>query len=257
MRRLIGASALIGLAACTAEIPDSAAGVGFSNTPQPPEAAITASPLPPAGTLSDEVRPVDTAALAPAPATAPTIAAASSGNVASGQPGSANADLARETAAALAAAEANSGVLPVQAGPGNPAPEFYNNPGISDENDFAAVSSRQSIESDARRIEQNRAQYQNVAPTKVPTRPSTTDPNIVSYALSTQNPRGNRIYSRSGVNLATKAQRACAKYVSPDKAQTDFLAKGGPERDRLGLDPDGDGYACGWDPAPFRNVVRN
>ena len=38
----------------------------------------------------------------------------------------------------------------------------------------------------------------------------------------------------------------------PDQAQQDFLAKGGPERDRMGVDPDGDGFACAWDPRPFR-----
>ena len=31
-----------------------------------------------------------------------------------------------------------------------------------------------------------------------------------------------------------------------------FLAAGGPERDRKGIDPDGDGFACGFNPAPFR-----
>jgi hypothetical protein len=29
------------------------------------------------------------------------------------------------------------------------------------------------------------------------------------------------------------------------------LARGGPDKDPRGLDPDGDGFACGWDPAPF------
>ena len=37
-----------------------------------------------------------------------------------------------------------------------PAP---NNPGLSDEQDFGAVSDRQSIESDAERLERNRALY--------------------------------------------------------------------------------------------------
>ena len=53
---------------------------------------------------------------------------------------------------------------------------------------------------------------------------------------------------------AEKAIRACAAYSSPDRAQEDFLASGGPERDRKSLDPDGDGFACAWDPAPFRAV---
>jgi hypothetical protein len=49
----------------------------------------------------------------------------------------------------------------------------------------------------------------------------------------------------------------CDRYRSKDEAQQDFLAKGGPERDAYGLDPDGDGYACGWDPRPFRLAVGN
>ncbi len=32
---------------------------------------------------------------------------------------------------------------------------------------------------------------------------------------------------------------------------------GGPERDQFGIDPDGDGYACRWDPSPFRKAVGN
>ena len=50
-------------------------------------------------------------------------------------------------------------------------------------------------------------------------------------------------------------QRNCADYRTPDEAQRDFLTRGGPERDSRGLDPDGDGFACGWDPAPFRAAV--
>ena len=119
------------------------------------------------------------------------------------------------------------------------------------------MSSERTIASDAARIEQNRQQYQVIQPTALPTRSGTSDPNIVSYALQTSHPRGTRLYSRSGINLASRAQRACAGYPSPDQAQIDFLAKGGPERDRLGVDPDGDGYACAWNPAPFRAAVQN
>jgi hypothetical protein len=49
-----------------------------------------------------------------------------------------------------------------------PAP---NNPGLSDEQDFGAVSDRQSIESDAERLERNRALYTLIEPIEVPTRP--------------------------------------------------------------------------------------
>ena len=66
-----------------------------------------------------------------------------------------------------------------------------------------------------------------------------------------------RNVNAKGMQRHTKAARNCGKYPSDDQAQIAFLDRGGPERDRLGLDPDGDGYACGWDPAPFRNAVKN
>lgn len=82
-------------------------------------------------------------------------------------------------------------------------------------------------------------------------RPGSSGPNIVDYALATTNPKGTQLYKRSGFSVSSAAAK-CAGYASPDLAQEAFLAKGGPEKDRLGLDPDGDGYACAWDPSPFR-----
>ncbi len=158
----------------------------------------------------------------------------------------ANADIANQTAAALASTSAQPTVTPVP-----------NNIGISDEQDFGAVSERRSIESDAARIEQNRQTYEVVAPTAVPERGSDGQPNIVQYALSTSNPVGTQLFSRAGFNLQAKAQRNCAQFPSPDQAQIAFLSNGGPQRDRKGLDPDGDGYACSWDPSPFRSAINN
>lgn len=40
----------------------------------------------------------------------------------------------------------------------------------------------------------------------------------------------------------------CTAYATPRAAQAEFTARGGPERDPLGLDPDGDGNACGYRP---------
>ncbi|WP_425043750.1 hypothetical protein [Primorskyibacter sp. S87] len=255
------------LAACEPAIPDSAAGVGF-NTPEyraERERALTGEtvngdPLIPAAVVSAEALPPAD----PATVGAPTQTAQSTsqplqaaGAVYVPEAGDTAADIANETAAALAAASQNSGVAPVQANPSNPAPALVSNPGISDENDFAAVSARQSIESDAERISRNRAQYEVVAPTTVPDRPGDAGPNVVNYALSTKHPKGTQLYKRVGFNLQAKAQRKCATYASADQAQVAFLQKGGPEKDRVGLDPDGDGYACGWDPSPFRNAVGN
>lgn len=126
------------------------------------------------------------------------------------------------------------------------------NPGISDEQSFDAVASRETIESDAERLARQRAAYQVVQPQAIPERPGDRGPNIVSFALSTSNRVGEQVYRRSGTTSDSKFQRACARYASSDQAQEAFLEAGGPDRDRQGLDPDGDGFACYWDPSPFR-----
>lgn len=139
----------------------------------------------------------------------------------------------------------------------NPAPApATNNAGISDEQDFSAVSARESIESDAQRRAAQAAQRQEIQPTALPDRPADTGPNIVQYALNAPNSRGQEWYSRSLLTTQARFQRNCAEYNSPDAAQRDFLARGGPERDPRGIDPDGDGFACGWDPAPFRLAAQ-
>lgn len=125
-------------------------------------------------------------------------------------------------------------------------------PTISDENDFGAVASRETIESDAQRRQEQAAARQVVQPTALPTRPANTGPNIVAYALNAPNVKGQEWYSRSLLSGQSRFQRNCAGYNNPDAAQRDFLARGGPERDPRGIDPDGDGFACGWDPAPFK-----
>ena len=76
-------------------------------------------------------------------------------------------------------------------------------------------------------------------------------PVLVRYAFAAQHAPGQAVYTRSG-GSASQAARVCASYASADAAQTAFLAAGGPQRDPRGMDPDGDGFVCGWDPAPFR-----
>lgn len=151
-----------------------------------------------------------------------------------------------------AARAANSGIAPVEASPSNPAPAVVNDAGISSEQNFDAVSAQRSIQSDKDRIAANRAQYTLIAPTDVPTRPGTNTPNIVEYALRTTNPVGASLYRRFGLRSAQRHANACARFASADQAQMEFLGRGGPEKDRKGLDPDGDGFACSWDPTPFR-----
>lgn len=127
--------------------------------------------------------------------------------------------------------------------------------GVSDEQDFGAVSSRESIESDKARIAANRAQYVVIQPGALPVRPGDTGPNIAEYAIATNNPVGVALYNRPSIYLVN-VKTACLKFTSSDLAQQAFLAAGGPNKDPKGLDPDGDGFACDWDPRPFRAALQ-
>ena len=94
-----------------------------------------------------------------------------------------------------------------------------------------------------------------VRPVRLGARPAQGGPNVVAYAPATDHVVGTPRHGRSDPS-AERAARACARYVSDDLAQTAFLQAGGPEGDRLGMDPDGDGYACNWNPERFRRAVR-
>lgn len=241
------ALALVALAACQPAIPDSGAGVGFDNYNEyqrkqaARDAALQGAALPPPQAISS-------APLAASGATtgAP-LAASSATTVATATSATAAAE------AALNGTDTQPGL--VQASPSNPAPVLLAN-GISDENDFGAVSGQRSIAADAALRAQNQKKYQVIQPTALPQRSGGSEPNIVQYALSAKNAKGQRVYARSGFNAQRKFQRNCAQFASPDLAQEAFLAAGGPQKDRQGLDPDGDGFACSWDPAPFRLAVN-
>ena len=127
--------------------------------------------------------------------------------------------------------------------------------GVSDEQDFSAVTTRESIASDKARIEANRAQYVVIQPGALPTRTGDTGPNIAEYAIATNNPVGVSLYHRPSIYLVN-VKAACSKFTSSDLAQQAFLASGGPQSDKKGLDPDGDGFACDWDPRPFRAALQ-
>lgn len=150
-------------------------------------------------------------------------------------------------------AQATMGVLG-QNQPATPtAVASTSNPDISDEQNFDAVASRETIESDRERLAERRETFQVAAAEAVPERPKgDAAPNIVSFALNTSNPVGQPAYSRSSRYNEDKYRRVCNEFASSDQAQAAFLASGGPEKDRRGLDPDGDGFACFWDPRPFR-----
>jgi hypothetical protein len=86
--------------------------------------------------------------------------------------------------------------------------------------------------------------------------PAASGPNLVAYALSTTHPVGTSRYRRANPLRWQTWERNCMQFHSQNAAQEAFLAAGGPERDRQNLDPDGDGYACWWNPEPFRRAIR-
>ena len=230
---------LLGLSACTTSVPDSGAeatGVGFGdrtayqNEQLAREAALSGRAVAGLGaSVSGETAPgTPLSALGTDPG-APTAVATDS------------EALAAQTRAALGATAA----------PGN-----SGEPRLSDEQNFEAVANRETIESDRERLEQQRQQFQVVAPTAVPDRPEgSSTPNIVQFALSTSHAPGQSLYRRTNL-FGTRDGRNCNRYSNANEAQEVFLANGGPQNDRQGLDPDGDGFACGWDPTPFRLAAQ-
>ena len=99
------------------------------------------------------------------------------------------------------------------------------------------------------------ANYVQVSASALPERPEG-GVNVVAYALGTTNAVGQPVHRRGTSFSKSKFERACGDFRSADAAQVAFLAAGGPDRDRLGVDPDGDGFACGWSPVPFRSAAR-
>ncbi|WP_439139031.1 hypothetical protein, partial [Roseicyclus sp.] len=176
-------------------------------------------------------QPAPVAAPAPAPVATPAPVA------------SPPADIASIAAAAIAQAQAPT---PPAAPLARTAPTR-----ISDEQDFDAVAERETIESDAERLARMQAERVVIAPTAIPERPAANGPNIVDYALATSHQVGERRHTRRPITQA-RHTRACLGFRSADLAQEWFLQNGGPGRDRQGLDPDGDGFACDWTPAPYR-----
>lgn len=239
---VLGVAIAVTVGGCAPEVPDSGSGVGFGDYTEyqlqqlRSQQAIAARPNPESLTgtpLVADNSPARDGTLAEAPASDDAPLSAISPDA-----------LAAVGIGAIAPSETIE-ATPLEA----------NNPSLSDEQDFAAVSERETIESDAERLERLAGAYEVIQPGAVPVREGDTGPNIVEYALNAPNALGQEWYSRFAFSSETRFQRNCAKYRTPDEAQRDFLARGGPERDMLGIDPDGDGFACGWDPAPYRAAL--
>lgn len=226
---IIGVS-LLALAACQQQVPNSAEGVGGNDYAQYEleRARREAS-------LQSSLQPTGDAIVPPTNNQGVTSSDLAAAGISTG-----GIDTAGNNTAQL---------------PDRPQAALGSNPEISDEQSFDAVSGRESIESDADRRARQAAAYQQIQATTLPDRSGNAGPNIVQYALQAPNDRGEPVFDRLGLSGEARFQRNCAGYRTPDDAQRDFISRGGPQRDRLGIDPDGDGFACGWDPQAFRAIV--
>jgi len=99
-----------------------------------------------------------------------------------------------------------------------------------------------------RKLAEDRSRLVVVQPTTLPSRVGGV--NIALFAQQTTNAVGERVYRRGGMGMGG----SCGRYRTADDAQRAFLASGGPESDPNGLDADGDGFACRWDPTPYRQL---
>lgn len=233
MRQFLPVIGMLALAACDPAIPDSGAGVGFGN----PNDYMRAQ--------SAQAR--DQQPGAPLSAIEGLDAAPRGGDWQSADDDSPDA-LAREALAAIGGG-ASSGQG--QADQGLDDWPMAAGGGISEQS-FDPTAPRG--ETEAERNARLSAQFETVAPEALPERPADTT-NIVAYALSTTHRVGQEQHRRSPIQFRNH-ERACAQFASQDLAQEEFLRRGGPERDPLNLDPNGDGFACWWDPEPFRAAAR-
>lgn len=253
MRYLMIGAGLLGLAACAQQAPISNAaaggGVGFGDYTEFERQRLVRQEQLAEG---PSVQPNQTV-LPPTGQSGTPGAAISSGELAA-------AGIGQPLGTVPTAPDHNAGTVnnsvPVRGADATPTDANRNAGGISDEQDFDAVSARETMESDAQRMERNAAAYRVIQPTAVPDRPGR-GVNIVAYALHTTNLPGQPVVTRGpSFNAEAKYVRNCSRFASADLAQQAFLARGGPEADPLGMDPDGDGFACGWDPQPFRLAVQ-
>ncbi|KAB7610349.1 hypothetical protein F9L33_13685 [Amylibacter sp. SFDW26] len=221
MRYLVTTSVLVAfLGACAPVQPDDAE---FAGGTAVRPATGTAAPVP------ETIKPVD-------------IDASSGATPEPGTPATVNETITVDlTDGAAKTAEKKPVILPEGDG------------SISNSQDFTVVTSKETIESDAAKLEALKSQYKVVQPGAAPRRSS--DVNLAEFALAQTNPVGQKAYSRFGIAGGRKAERKCAAYTTADDAQADFLQRGGPQKDGIGLDPDGDGYACSWSPATYKALL--
>ncbi len=77
--------------------------------------------------------------------------------------------------------------------------------------------------------------------------------NVAKFARDTKHKIGVKIFTRIIYSIYNNWNE-CSKFKTKDDAQRKFLSNGGPYKDKFNLDPDGDGFACEWDPEIYREL---
>ncbi|PIB24203.1 hypothetical protein BFP76_02955 [Amylibacter kogurei] len=120
---------------------------------------------------------------------------------------------------------------------------------ISNSQDFEAVTQRETIETDAAKLEELKRTYTVFDAKELPQKQGGTD--LASYAQANKDRTVGR--SRYRRNKKDYTANNCNNYADRDLAQVTFLLQGGPRKDPLKLDADGDGFACSWTPYGYFN----
>ena len=125
---------------------------------------------------------------------------------------------------------------------------------ISDSQDFEAVTARETIETDAAKLEALKQTYKVFEPESLTLRGQGVK--LASFASDNLDRRvGRKRFSRRKSDY--KSANFCADYSDQDLAQIAFLNRGGPRKDPLLLDADGDGFACGWTPRAYQSRLAS
>jgi hypothetical protein len=133
--------------------------------------------------------------------------------------------------------------------------EMGGNVGISDEQDFTAVAPARDHR---KRCAAHRAQPGAVSGGGTHCPAGAVGQHGAEHRGICAEPRRTPLASRcttaraSGSTRRKRPARAIARLTLRRRPS----CAGGPRRDPLGLDPDGDGFACAWDPTPFRTALQ-
>jgi len=168
-------------------------------------------------------------------------------------------DLVADVTAALDATGSQTGTLPPTAvQPGAVSTQPIGDTGINPNDDSINLNltgqEQQKREREAAAALRQQQQQQLVIVEPEPVPQTDTSANVVAFARDTSHPVGTKRYNRPAFRDRVQAASTCRRFDSDEEAQRQFLSNGGPNNDRYNIDPDGDGFACDFDPEVYRKL---